>query len=170
MKTFIFTLFLSVTLALSACGFKLRSKAMLPKQLHRIYLSSNADYSQAVPRLKSLLRAAGLAIVNRKEQALYHLKILSEHFTVSQSSTSSASQLVSGIVRFFMRYEITGKDGKVLFGPISATSYETIFTNANQLQSTKSAEADIKNSVLQQTLNQVLNQLTSSKARQNFAQ
>lgn len=162
-------LLLLTSLVLTGCGFKLRSQAMLPSGLKRLYLSSKVDYSRALPKLKTALSAAGVEIVNNPQQAHYHLNILDEGFSVSQSTQTAASTTVSAYIYFTMHYNITDNNKKIVFGPMAASHYEIIMVDANQLQSSKSAEADIKQSVMRQALTQVMNQLTSPMARARLA-
>lgn len=153
----------------SACGFKLRSQAMLPQGLQRLYVSSQVTYSQVLPRLRSILRAAGVNLVRQAKMAPYHLIILSEHFATSQSSQTNGSQLITATTGFYLSYQIVDQQGQIVFGPLQVHATEKILADSNQMQSTKTAEADLKNSLLQQSLSQVMNQLTSPNARKQLA-
>ena len=65
-----------ISLALTACGFHLRSQNQLPEKLHVIYLASSNPYGPFESTFSQTLRSAGVTVVDAADKAPISLNII----------------------------------------------------------------------------------------------
>ncbi len=78
MSLFRTTLFAGLLLALSACGFQLRSSLTVPTQMSSTYIETADTYSLFYHKLRRELQSAGVRVVDNKADASAVFSILSD--------------------------------------------------------------------------------------------
>ncbi|ANO51998.1 LPS-assembly lipoprotein LptE [Woeseia oceani] len=78
MSLFRTTLFAGLLLALSACGFQLRSSLTVPAQMSSTYIETADTYSLFYRKLRRELQSAGVRVVDNKADASAVFSILSD--------------------------------------------------------------------------------------------
>ncbi len=156
------------SLLLCSCGYHLRSINMLPKALHRLYLTSRVPYDPFTKQLKVALLRANLTLVKNKTLAPYTLNITNISFykTSPSLAISLSTQLSTVTLYYRVYYEILDNHGKVVIPQTLIMSYRTITANANQLLGTTNEINNAKQEMIQELIGNLINELGSVHAHQ----
>lgn len=105
---------LVLSLALSACGFKLRGSVELPPVLQDTYVESQNPYTGMARSLRSELKAAGANVLENKEQASAVLTVVAERsenrvLSVGSSGRASEYELFDEVV-----FELRDNENNIL--------------------------------------------------------
>lgn len=108
------TTLLVLTLALSACGFKLRGSIELPVVLQDTYIESQNPFTGMARALRNELKANGANVLETQDNASAVLAVLSERsenrvLSVGSSGRASEYELFDEVV-----FELRSPDGDVL--------------------------------------------------------
>lgn len=138
----------SLSLLVSACGFKMRTNSNWPHALRRIYYVPENPYTSLAVRLKSLLKTMNVALVSSPKQARYSLFITNDQFTSSHAEVVNAN--LPSTVTYTQTATITIENNHtkktVVRQTFSAT--QSITLNANQIYVPNSS------GMIRQSLNQ----------------
>ncbi|MDB5775331.1 MAG: lipoprotein [Herbaspirillum sp.] len=120
---------LSIAVALSACGFQLRGKPNLP--FKSVYLNVGPTSPVGV-ELKRYLKAAGIDVVDRKENAEAIFQLLSEARDKKILTLNSQGQISEYILYQRSSFTVTDAKGRPLLPPTEIVLKRDVSYNPNQ--------------------------------------
>ncbi len=104
---------LAVLMLVSACGFKLQSRAELPPEMQRTRLEIQAPYSEFARRLETLLEQNGVKVVTALENAAVLEVPLNRSRNEIQSIGDNA-RVREYLVRHTVQFRLLDSDGNEL--------------------------------------------------------
>ena len=153
-----------LTLSLTACGFHLRTQPPLPPEFKTLYIKSDDPYGQLTLQLEQILQSMGVKIVDTSKEAPVTLKIFNEQYTTSILSESASSSTKQYTLYLVVQYEILNNKGKILFGPKTVKEQSNYTVNENQVSSTDTQQASLKEEMQRDAVFSILMQLGSKDA------
>ena len=152
---------LSVSLGLSACGFKLRTPPTFTSALKTMYIQTGTPNDPTVQQLQRVLVANNITLVNKPTVAKSILNILSISNTNTMSNFGGVN--VAGFYQasLSVTYNVTTPDGKVLIPTTTLQESQNFTSNATQVLSTSSAAAQLTNVMQEDVVAQIITALAS---------
>ncbi len=158
-------LLLTLCLALCSCGFHLRSINSIPQALRTLYIASSNNYAPATKLLRSELRQSGFKMVHNPQQARYTLKIINELFNTNQPSTLFAGsvQFMTVTLYYNVTFTIVDDNNHAVIPVNTVSASSTMTASANQMLGSSNEELLIKQELVREVVNQIINQLYRSQ-------
>ena len=153
-------------LTLTSCGFKLRSAANLPPQLHTIYLESQSPYSLVTRMLRDNLHYSGIKLVEHADLAPITFCIISENLSASQASVGS--QMRDYLTTYYVTYAVKNAKGKTLVGPKTVATQRTVTVLANEILENSNKLIEAKNSMINEIIEDIIFQLNSDETKKSL--
>lgn len=139
MKRYIMIIF--TCLALTGCGFHLRTASDFPVELKQLYFSSNSAYSRLSVELFALFRAAEVHLVKQQSHAQFSVIVTRDHFTYSRPDIVNLSLPTN--INFIQSANIEIRNNKT--NQIVASNYfetaRSLTLNASQIYTATSNDA-----------------------------
>ncbi|HLD84266.1 MAG TPA: hypothetical protein VI844_00685 [Coxiellaceae bacterium] len=145
-KFYIVTLWLFIFF-LSSCSFEPRSARYFPKELDRVYLSTEKPYSPLATNFNALLRSMHAEVVKKNSDAPYSIIISNDVFSYSRPVMVDSS--LPSTLNFSQTATLTIRNNKNDHDVLSKvfSTAQSLTLNANQIY-TQNA-----NTLIQQSLN-----------------
>ncbi len=121
-----------LALSLAGCGFRPRSAAAIPAQLHHVYLSTKNPYSAFATQLKAMLRSLKITLAASEHNAPYTIEISHYKFSQNQPHITTTSLAVTFTYSIQLEISILNH-GKIIVGPKSLGASRSIVQNASQV-------------------------------------
>ncbi len=156
-----FLLIFIFCIALTACGFHIRSQTDIPPQLKTLYLSSAEKHSVLAPLLKQNLRELGVNIVKSSQQAPVTFAILSENFSQSKIILGTAQTLNSVNMYYTVTFAVESNDHKTLVSPITLTTSTSYLQNSSQILGDSTMLPSYQQELMRNMVRQILSHLSA---------
>lgn len=160
MKSWAFTLLLSCIIMLTACGFHLKGRQILPPELHTIHVE-DSHFNPLTKQLESTLSAAGVTIVATKDQAPVTLKILNQSRNEQATTVGASQQTREYTLSYTVSFALINQAGKILAGPLIAKQQRYQVLQSSQILGATSQTEDLYDDMLKEIVNQIMDQLGS---------
>jgi LPS-assembly lipoprotein len=151
-------------MSLSACGFHLRGDLTVPEELREVKIKGDTK-SPVIRHVNRLLQTNAIRI---SEEAINQIEFLGERHGRRAITLNSRAKTAEYELRSEIRYQVTGKDRQILFGP-ETLLVERIYTFDENSVNAKEAEESLLRKEMQQSLaRQVVHSyLSISRQQQN---
>ncbi len=150
----------SLSLTLTACGFKLRSTPMLPKQYTVVKIIQRDQYSEFGKQLKRSLEKSGVKIAADTQAAPITIHLLHEDFNSQRINPTDTNQLYTDSLRYSVTYRVSGQDNKSLTSTETLSSQRTQTVNSSAVLDATTAQHEIKREMQRDLMNKLMNKLT----------
>ncbi|MBN1684946.1 MAG: hypothetical protein JW855_05920 [Gammaproteobacteria bacterium] len=150
-------------LVLTSCGFKLRGAMNLPPQMHRLYLQSDAPYSELTRELKQNLHLSKVHLMGSPDQAPVILAVSTETVNPQQITISSTDQSRIYTVNYSLSYEMRTPKGVTLIGPKTIQKQTNITLLANEVIGNSNKLSDVVRVMRQDAIYSMMLQLSSKE-------
>ena len=159
-------LLLALSLALTACGFKLRgSNGQYQMPFHSIYLGGE-DVSPLLTELRRNLRGSdAAAVVTDVAKADARFDVLSENRGKSILSLNSQGRVREYQLTYTLVFKVRGSADVELLGPTTISLKRSLQFNETQVLAKESEEALLYRDMQTDLVQQILRRLTAIKPR-----
>lgn len=154
---------LVVAACISACGYHFRSAKDMPPGFHQVFIETSTPYTNLVSLLKQQFKSLQVGVVNVPADAKYTLQILDGHFEHDTQNITTSNQAITLSYRLILQFQITAKNGKVVFGPRRLVATRDVILNANQII-TNNISPMVKQQLDRRMADLVFDQLMSEQA------
>ncbi len=153
---------LLMSLALSACGFKLRGLYEVPEALRQVALVAASQPSQLEPELRRALEINGIKILGSSR---YQLEILSERNTRRTATLTGDADADEYELRSEVRFRVIDRQrDELLLIPERTLMTERVYTNQrDNITASSSQESLIRHQMQQDLAQQIVRQYLSIK-------
>lgn len=157
---------LFLCLLICACGFKLRSLAQLPPQLHVLYLQTPNPYGEFETELKQSLRSSGITLVKSPQEAAITLSIANPTLTNTASTIGPSSQARVYAFTYSVSFQLLNSTGGVIGMPHTVSTSTSVTLSPNQLLQTNNQAATAQRGMERDLITQIYNILSSQQTSQ----
>ena len=119
--------------ALTGCGFRPRSAADIPPQLHPVYLSTRNPYSAFTTELRAMFKSLHIGLAKSRFSAPYTIKISHYRFTQSNSTITTTTLAVTFTYETTLDISILDPTGKRIAGPKTVSAVRSLVQTASQV-------------------------------------
>lgn len=105
---------LVLTLALSACGFRLRGSVVLPEQMQSTYISGTDEFSELAVQLRNSLKSSGAELVRSLDVASAHLLILEDVMKRRVLTVDSQGRASEFELNYVVRFKVIDREDTLL--------------------------------------------------------
>jgi LPS-assembly lipoprotein len=112
-RLFQVSLLLATTLALGACGFHLRTNAVLPPQMQRVHLTVNGG-GDLERRLTRALETSGVTVEDESGAGIAELHVPVAAFGTDTLSAGGYVRITEYAVRYHVQFDVADAAGNVL--------------------------------------------------------
>jgi LPS-assembly lipoprotein len=164
---FVYSLILSLCLALTACGFHLRGNEKLPAAIKVIYIQSSTPYGNFEQTLRESLLTYNIKIVDSPKDANVILNIASAGLSQAAGAVSATLTLRQYTLNYNVTYQILSPKGKAIL-PANTVSSTTSFTSSmsDMMLSSKNATAQYLPPLQRDAVFRIISQLLSNQSQQ----
>lgn len=153
-------------LQLAACGFHLRGQEPLPPQLKHLYLQTGNPYDPLAKELETVLRSAGVVLVQDAQDAPVTLQILSAGMSQQITGQGASGQLTAYLLSYSVTYQLLDVHGRVIQEPQTVTTTRPYSISANQVLGDTSVHQSLQNDMRRDAVGQLIYRLHAKKALQ----
>lgn len=162
-------LLFSALLALTACGFKLRSHAnSLPAELQTLYLNADNPYGPFESSLKQTLRASGVTLTQSPDQAPFTLNTTKPILATSNTTTGNSNETRVYNISYSVTYSLTNQRGSVVLPPQQAITTRSLTLSANQLLESNNQLTMLTREMQREVIAKMFNHLNSQEVAEIF--
>ena len=116
--------------SVSACGYQLQSRAVLPAEMDRTRLEIQLPYSEFARRIEVLLEQGGADVVTEKEGAAT-LEIPMNHVRKEIQSIGDNARVQEYLVRYTVQFRLLDAQDQVLI-PMQTLEQSRVYTFTEQ--------------------------------------
>ncbi len=158
LKLFAVCLLLVLT---TACGFQLRGNAKLPQGIEPFYISTPNTTGNLYIELRNIFQANDIDLSPNPGEANYQLQIIKQDkqrrgTTVGNDGHTAQYQLLE-----IVTFQLTNKQGAVVFGPQSMTERRTLQNDPNRVISTNVEEKLLREEMKKSLARKIVRQISN---------
>jgi len=150
-----------IILGLTGCGFKLRSQASLPTQLHTVFLQTDNPFGQFETSFKKSLKAININLLDKPDPKYLTIALSPTSFTSDNASIGGSIQARVYNLIFSVSFKITDGQGKTLVAPQNVTVTRGLTLNPNEVFGASNQVDIVQQSMQQEAITRIFNILSS---------
>jgi LPS-assembly lipoprotein len=104
----------SLAISLNACGFHLRGTLRVPESMKTTYVLGANPFQPLVVELRRALRAAGVDVVDREDDATAVLRVLRDQFERRIQAVDGGGKVLEYELRYNVRMDVVSAEGSSL--------------------------------------------------------
>lgn len=164
-RTFFSSIFIILTMCLTACGFHLRGAYQLPAPMFRLYLETTEIYDPFILQLHRTLDKMKVVVTETAQQANVVLAVNHMRSSRALVNTSTTSQVNTYALTYSIDYSLLSPDGKVLVPSQTISSTQNYTISSDQATTGSSQEQQLLSQLYQDVIAQLFNRLSSKKVK-----
>ena len=165
-KIFIILFAYSFCFILAGCGFKLRSQADIPPQLHTLYLKSDQPYGQFESQVRQTLTLLGVDFVADPSLAPATLAIKNTNLAYTTPNLSTTSQAQSYFYTYRVSFSLLNKKAQELLPTKTISATGILILQPNEILGSNTQVDVLQQQLQQRCLQMMLEILGSTQVRQ----
>ena len=169
MRKLLLLMVLTLSLSLSACGFKLLNANELPASLHRLYLKTEEPYGGFETALRASLRSSGITLVETPAEAAVVLFITKPHLSYSTATVGTSNQSRVYNVVYAVSFGLFNTQGAAILPPQPLFATRDLTLSANQLIESNNQLSLLEQDMQRDVITQLYFRLSSQLVKQLLA-
>ena len=159
----------SLSLALQACGFRLRGSVDLPKSMATVYIEGVAEYSESALAIRNSFISAGSQVVKEQKAALTRLVITQDTFDRRVLSVDARGQPNEYELKYQLGFKVLDSGGVELLPQQTISKLRAYQFDPNNVLTKGDEEARIKKEMLRANVAQLMRRISiGMKKRQSL--
>lgn len=155
-------------IALSGCGFHLRSAESIPPELRILYLQTPNPYSAFSTQLHDVLSALNIQLTDSPAHAPIILDVVATRLTHNDPAIQSTSAAINYTFVYSTTVELINAQGAIIAGPTTLVTRRVITLNSSQVINS-SIGVSTSQQMIRQNVDKIYFWLISNNTRQALA-
>lgn len=153
---------------LTACGFQLRGHDLSALSLKAIYLQLDNPYGSLESKLRHMLHASGVTLVNDPARAPLSLHLYPSSTTNTNAMVGPSSQSRSYTLTYTVTYVLSDAKRAISLPPETLQVSRDLILSANQLPQSNNQIAVLNREMERDIISQLYNRLRSAEVEKVF--
>jgi LPS-assembly lipoprotein len=168
MRKFLF--FFLISLLLTGCGFHLRGQTTFAPPLQRIYIKTQAPYSELTHNLRQYFQMSNIYVANSPSDASSILEIISENTSQQLVGVSGTQQTRQYNLTLSVTFAVTKPNGQVLVIPETLSETRVLPISSGQILGGSNEATALFQLMRRAIVFDIMNRLSSMEVTQKLTQ
>lgn len=155
-----------IALILTGCGFKPRSQATLPPQLHKIYLQTDNPFGQFENAFRKSLKASGITVLDQPNATNLTLFLAPTTFSSENHSIGGSIQARVYNLSLTVKFKIIDGKGTAIIDTQTITVNKGLTLSPNEVFSASNQVDLEKQTIQQEAIVRIFNILGSKRTKE----